>query len=57
MKIAFVAALLASASISLAADSCIISVRDLGAVADGKTADTLAFQKTLDAAAKIGGEL
>ena len=57
MKIAFIAALPASAPISLAADSSIISVRDTGAVDDGKTANTLAFQKALDAAAKIGGEL
>lgn len=57
MKIVFVAALLASVSISLAADSSIISVRDLGAVGDGKTVDTVAFQKALDAAAKIGGEV
>jgi polygalacturonase len=57
MKFASVAAFLASASICLAADPSILSVRDLGAVGDGKTVDTIAFQKGLDAAANIGGEV
>ena len=39
----------------LAAEPDNINVRDFGALGDGKTDDTAAFQKALDAAAKVGG--
>mgnify|MGYP000952891044 CR=1 FL=1 len=44
---------LASTSLALAKD--IYSVRDFGALGDGKTDDTAAFQKALDTAGKAGG--
>lgn len=39
----------------LAAEPDNINVRNFGALGDGKTDDTAAFQKALDAAAKVGG--
>ncbi len=44
---------LVATSLSLAED--VYSVRDFGAIGDGKTDDTAAFQKALDTAAKAGG--
>ncbi len=44
---------LVSTSLALAED--VYSVRDFGALGDGKTDDTAAFQKALDTAAKAGG--
>ncbi len=44
---------LVSTSLALADD--VYSVRDFGALGDGKTDDTAAFQKALDTAAKAGG--
>jgi hypothetical protein len=40
---------------SFAAEADVYSVRDFGAKGDGKTDDTAAFQKALDAAGKTGG--
>ncbi len=40
---------------AFAADPDIFNVRDFGAAADGKTDDTAAFQRALDAAGKAGG--
>jgi hypothetical protein len=52
----FLTALLLTACGCLAATTNdLYSVRDFGAVADGKTDDTAAFQKALDAAGKAGG--
>jgi len=42
-------------STSLALANDVYSVRDFGAAADGRTDDTSAFQKAMDAAAKAGG--
>ncbi len=44
---------LVATSLALAED--VYSVRDFGAIGDGKTDDTAAFQKALDTAAKAGG--
>ncbi len=46
---------LGSAAPSLAVETEVYSVRDFGAKGDGKTDDTAAFQKALDAAGKAGG--
>jgi len=44
-----------AAFVSAAPDSEVYSVLDFGAKADGKTDDTAAFQKALDAASQAGG--
>jgi hypothetical protein len=44
-----------SAAVALCAQPDVFSVRDFGAKGDGKTDDTAAFQKALDAAGRAGG--
>lgn len=47
--------LLVSGAVGLAAGPDLFDVRDFGAVADGQTDNTAAFQRALDAAAQNGG--
>jgi hypothetical protein len=44
-----------SATVALCAQPDVFSVRDFGAKGDGRTDDTAAFQKALDAAGRAGG--
>lgn len=51
----FLVVVLLLSKTTLAAEPDNINVRNFGALGDGKTDDTAAFQKALDAAAKVGG--
>jgi hypothetical protein len=54
-RCAGVALLVAAALAGAAPEPDVFSVRDFGATGDGRTDDTAAFQKALDAAGKAGG--
>ncbi len=49
------ASLPASAQTSVAHDTGVFSVRDFGAIGDGKTIDTPAINRAIEAAAAAGG--